>query len=62
VKKQVIVGILIVLAVVLLAWYAWPKLKPYISPPPGPTSDRLQTPGGIPSNPAAQPTPTPQKP
>jgi hypothetical protein len=35
-NKNVVGIILIILAVVLVGLYAWPKLKPYFSTPAGP--------------------------
>ena len=42
-NKNVMGIILIVVALALIYFFAWPKMKPYVSPPAGPAGVEMTT-------------------
>ena len=42
-NKNVMGIILIVVALALIYFFAWPKMKPYMSPPAGPADTEMTT-------------------
>lgn len=53
-NKNVVGVILIVVALVLVFFYGWPKLKPYLVSPPPPPAGGVMGPDGAPA-PGGQP-------